>query len=189
VEVLKIMDQQLKPLEDKLAEEFKGVPPLKKKKKKMLVQWWPYVTIVAGILQLFAALALYNWGKDINKLADSVNKFSSAFGVANTVEKLNIFYWISLAILVATGVIFLMAYPALQAKKRSGWSLMFLATILNAVYGVFSALNDRGGVSSLIGSLLGTAIGLYFLFQVRDMFGGAHKAHTEHKAPKSPTDS
>lgn len=180
------MDQQLKPAEDKLAEAFKGLPPLPASAKKMLVQWWPYVTLAAGVLQLLAALALYNWGQDINKLADSVNKFSSAFGVANTVEKLNIFYWLSLAILVATGVIFLMAYPGLKAKKRSGWSLMFLATLLNAVYGVFSALNDRGGIGSLVGSLIGTAIGLYFLFQVRDMFGGAQKAASE---PKSPTEN
>ena len=47
--------EQLKPVESKLAEAFKGAPPLPSSAKKMLVQWWPYVTLAAGVLQLLSA--------------------------------------------------------------------------------------------------------------------------------------
>ncbi len=172
---------QLKPVETKLAEVFKGAPPLPASAKKMLVQWWPYVTLVAGVLQLLSAWWLYDWGTKVNKVADVLNGYTSAFGVTSTVEKLNIFYWISLILLVVNGVIFIMAYPGLKARKIAGWNLMFMGALLNAVYGVFSALNNRGGAGSLISSLIGTIIGLYFLFQVKDQFGGAKS----HSAPET----
>ena len=78
-----------------------------------------------------------------------------------------------------------MAYPGLNARKIAGWNFMFMGALLNAVYGVFSALNDRGGAGSLISSLLGTIIGLYFLFQVKDQFGGVQKSHDAPKAPEA----
>ncbi len=173
---------QLKPIESKLSEMFKNSPPLPTSAKKMLVQWWPIATLLAGVFQLMSAWWLYDWGQNINKLADSLNKFTSPFGVAPAVDKLNIFYWISLILLVVNGVIFLMAYPGLKEKKIAGWNLMFLGALINAVYGVFSVLNDKGGMSTFIGSIIGTLVGLYFLYQVKDQFSGTDKVSAAHKS-------
>lgn len=161
---------QLKPIEDKLAEIFKNVPALPESTKKMLANWWQWLALIGGALQILIAVGLYTWGQNINKTADSINSYIGSFGVTQHAEKLSIFYWVSLIMLVVDGVILLMAYPGLKAKKKSGWNLLFLAALINAVYGVFSTFNGRGGAGSLVGSLVGTAVALYFLFQVREQF-------------------
>lgn len=161
---------QLKPIENKLAEAFKGVPPLPSSTKKMLSDWLRWVALVVGILQLLAAWGLFAWGRDLNRAVDTINSYTSAFGVASSAEKLSLFYWLSLIMLVVDAVILLMAYSGLKAKTKDGWNLVFLGALINAVYGVFSAFSNRGGVSSLIYSLIGSAAGLYLLFQVRDQY-------------------
>ncbi len=173
----------LKPIEDKLVVAFKDVPPLPKSTKKMFSDLLPWIALIFGVLQLLAAWGLYNWGRDINKLADAFNGYTSAFGVAAGVEKLSIFYWVSLVILIVDAVIMLMAYPGLKAKTKDGWNLIFLAVLVNVVYGVFSAFNSRGGAGSLVFSLIGSALGLYLLFQIRDHY--AHKATAKDSATET----
>lgn len=167
---------QLKPIENKLEEVFKGVPPLPTSTKKMLAEWLRWVALVVGILQLLAAWSLWAWGRDLNRAVETINSYTSAFGVATPVEKLSIFYWVSLIVLVVDAVILLMAYPGLKARTKDGWNLVFLGSLINVVYGVFSAFSNRGGISSLIYSLIGSAAGFYLLFQVKDQYMVKSKA-------------
>ena len=160
----------LKPLENKIAEVVKGLPPLPDTTKKMLADWAHVFVLIAGILQALVAIGLYTWGRDINKTADVINSYSNAFGVATSVEKLNIFYWASLIILVVDAVILLMAYAPLKAKSKKGWDLVFLSAVINFVYGFLTMFNNRGDFMSFVFSLVFTAAGVYLLFQVRDQF-------------------
>ena len=149
---------QLKPIEDKLADIFKNVPALPETTKKMLADWWKWLALIGGAMQIILAYGLYIWGKDINKSVDSINKFIGAFGQTQQAQKLSIFYWVSLVMLAVDGVILLMAYSGVKAYKKSGWNLLFLGALLNAVYALFSAFNGRDGFSSLFSSLIGTAV-------------------------------
>lgn len=160
----------LNKLETMLAGVYKATPKLSGNAKKSIVNIWPWVAIIFGVLQLWAAYGLWNWGRNVNKVADV---FNSYLGTNTVVHQLNIFYWISIVILAITGVILLMAYTGLKARAKSGWNLLFYSALLNGLYGIFSAFNNYGGVGSLIMQLIASAIVLYFLFQIRDQYHGA----------------
>lgn len=160
-------------LETALAGVYKGTPKLSGNAKKFLVQYWPIAALVFGVLQLWGALALYQWGRDVNKVADAFNAY---LGTSSIVHNLSVMYWLSLVVLVVDAAILIAAYKGLKAKAKSGWNLLFYSALLNAVYGVLSAFNDYGGAGSLIIQVLVSAVVLYFLFAIRDQYGGAKSA-------------
>lgn len=163
----------LNKLEAALAGLYKGAPKLSQNAKKTVVNIWPIAALVFGVLQLWAAYALWNWGRDVNKVLDAFNTY---LGTDIGVRNLNVFYWISLVVLAITGIMLLAAYTGLRARNKSGWNLLFYSALLNVVYGVFSAFNDYGGAGSLIIQLIVSAIILYFLFAIRDQYSGAKSA-------------
>ncbi len=163
----------LNKLETMLAGVYKSTPKLSGNAKKTIVNFWPWAAVIFGVLQLWAAYGLWHWGHELNKVLDT---FNSYLGANVGVHKLNIFFWLSLVVLVIDGVILLAAYPGLKARAKSGWNLLFYSALLNGVYGVFSAFNNYGGVGSLVIQLVVSAIVLYFLFQIRDQYSGTKNA-------------
>ena len=137
---------------------------------------WPIVALIFGILQLIAVYELWHWGHRINQVANLVSSLSQYTGGVNLAVHLNVFYWLSLIVLAIDGVILLLAYPGLKAHQKSGWNLLFYASLLNLVYGVLSAFNNYGGAGSLALQVIVSAIVLYFLFQIRDQYRGAKPA-------------
>jgi hypothetical protein len=69
-----------------------------------------------------------------------------------------------------------MAFPATKARTKRGWDLMFYALLVNIVYGVIILFSNYGGVGNFIFSLIGSAIGLWLLFQIRGKYL-VHKTH------------
>jgi hypothetical protein len=176
----------LRKLEDALAGVFKNAPALPAKSKQTLAEIWPWLALVFGILQLAAAYSLYRLGHTVNALADYANQFSTAFGGDRIAPRLGLFYWLGLAVLVLDGVILLVAYSGLKNRsKRHGWNLIFLSALLNLAYGVLIAFDGAfGGLSRLVGAVIGSAIAFYLLFQVRELYkDGAVKA-AKAAAPK-----
>lgn len=154
-------------LEDWLAGVYKGTPRLSPASKQSITEVWPIVALVFGVLQLLAAIALWRTGHTLNQVVDTLN---SLYGNAVTLNHLNIFYWISFVVLIADGAILLSAYPQLRNHKRRGWELLFYGTLLDFVYGVVSAFDNYGGITSFILQIIVTAVVLYFLFQIRDQY-------------------
>ncbi len=182
------MDAFLKPIEQALMPFFKGLPALPENGKKMLVKYWPYLALVFGVLQLFAVWGLWGLGHVANMWVDRANELSLAAGYGVVTPHLGITYYVGLASLVVDGIILLMAYAPLKAHKKQGWDLLLLGSLLNLVYGVIMVFNSSyGGFGSLFGALLGSAIGLYFLFQVRDYYTGAKSTTQESTSPQSTT--
>ena len=161
----------LEPLEKPLEDIFvKQAPPLPDGAKKWLVQYLPWINLIAGIFSLWAAWALYHTAHTVNALVDYVNSVSAAYGSTVKVNHLTFTVWLAIATLAVAGLIYLFAFPATRERKKSGWDLMFYALLLNLVYGVVAAFTDYGGVGRLIGAVIGAAIGLYFLFQIRESY-------------------
>lgn len=160
----------LNKLESVLAGIYKGAPKLSDKAKKTITDVSPWIALILGVLQLIAAWQLWQWGHQLNRAVDVLNSY---LGTSVGVPHLNVFYWVSLVVLVVDGVILLMAYQGLKSRVKAGWNLVFYGTLLSAVYGVFSAFNDYGGAGSLIIQLVVSAVVLYFLFQIRDRYSGA----------------
>lgn len=160
-------------LETSLNDIFvKKAPALPEKAKTIIVQFIPWVTLVLGILAGLSALWLWQWAHTVNQLANTVYEWSSSYGVTTqAVDRMNIFVWISLLIMLVQAVIYIMAFSPLKSRKKSGWNLLFYASLLYVAYGFVSIFIDSyGGFGRFIGDLIGAAIGLYFLFQIREHY-------------------
>lgn len=168
-----------KSLEKNLSDIFVDkAPALPENGKKFIVEWLPWISLILGLLSLYTAYVLWNWAHVANNLAEYANNLNQLYGnPAVSVERMSAVLWLSLAVLVVTAVIYVLAFPALKARKKKGWDWLFYALLLNVVYGVVVLFSDYGGVSNLLGTLIGSAIGLYFLFQIRGHYTKARAAH------------
>lgn len=167
---------QLRPVEDSLAKLFKAAPQMSASSRKSLASWMPSLAIVFGVLQLIAAFWLWQAGHAVNRLLDYANSFCSAYGTCSTrVTHLSVIWYLALLVLVLSAVTLLMAYPGLKAHKKAGWNWLFLGSLINLVYGLVSVFVEGGaggGLSRLFGAVIGSAVGFYLLFQIRDIYSG-----------------
>ena len=162
--------------------------PVNGKRGLAYALWW--IALVAGLLQLWAAWMFWHAAHTINKLVDFANSLSSVYGTTPYTAPavhLGFFFYLSLLVLAFDAVLLLFAVPQLKAHRKSGWNLLFYGALINAVYGVVRIFSDYGGgIGSLIWALIGSVIGLYFLFQAREYFlPGA--SHTPPKADHKVT--
>lgn len=134
--------------------------------------WW--IALVAGLLQLWAAWIFWHAAHTINRLVDFANSLSSVYGTnpyAPQVVHLGFFFYLSLIVLTLDAVLLLVAVPKLKNMQKGGWNLLFYGALINAIYGVVRIFSDYGGgVGSLIWAIIGSLVGLYFLFQAREYF-------------------
>lgn len=171
----------LHKLEDQLAPLFKDLPEIPKGFKEFLVQYWPIIALVVGALQLLAAIGLLG---SVAATSMFLTTAGYAAGVAYT--GINLFAaYIGIALLLINAIIFFLAFSPLTKKAKKGWDLLFLSTIINLVYGASQVFIGYSGFSSLIGSLVGTAIGLYLLFQIRSYYGTKKTAKTTGSKPEA----
>lgn len=168
------MNAFVKPVEEALLPIFKDLPSLPEGGRKVLVKIWPILALVFGVLQVLAAWTLWNLGHTANGLVNYANQLSIATGGSYVTPELGVFYYLGLAVVAVDAVILLMAVAPLGAHKKKGWDLLFLGAELNLLYGLVILFDSYyGGFGSLLSTLLGSAIGFYLLFQVRDYYTGA----------------
>ncbi len=165
----------IKTAENRLADVFKGMPKLSESSKESLAKVWPWIALVFGVIQLAAVWGLWNYLRDYSKAADYLNGFNLYLngnnGLLTGSEKFVIY--LALIALAVDAVLLLMAYSPLKARARRGWDLLFLASLINVVYAVISLFMRGGGASDFLFSLIGSAVGFYLLFQVREKFSRA----------------
>ncbi len=175
------MDAIVKPFEQLLAPLFKSLPSLPENGKKALVKYWPILALIFGVLQALAVLALWQLGHAVNAY------LSVAIAYGSVAPTLGFFYYLGMAVLVVDAIILLMAYAPLKVHSKKGWDLLFFGSLLNLLYGILIVFDGAyGGLDKLLGSLLGSAIAFYLLFQVRDYYTG--KAKTAKPAGTSPAE-
>jgi hypothetical protein len=163
------------PLEKSLDDLFvKQAPALPDGGKKFIVQYLPWINLILGLISLYTAYVLWHWAHLANSLVNYANSVSAAFGGAPVAaNRLSIGLWIGIAVLVVEALLYIAAFPGTKARKKSGWNLLYYALLLNIVYGVVVLFTDYGGVGNLVGAVIGSAIGLYLLFQIRSSYSGA----------------
>jgi len=136
--------------------------------------WW--IALIIGLLQLFSAWGLWHLGHLVNQLSNYSNYLANAYGYNVGAPHLGISYWIALAGLAAEAVLFLVAAPKLKQMKKGGWDLLFYSALLNAAYAIVRIFAGVGsGFGDFIGAAIGTVIGAFLLFQVREYFMGTKK--------------
>lgn len=162
----------LRSLEKNLDEVFdKNAPDLPAGAKKVIVEYLPYINLVLGVLTLAAAWGLYNAAHTVNSIVESFNNLSVTYGGTKiATSHLTFTVWLAIATLAVEAVLYIAAFPGTKARKKSGWDLLYYALLINVVYGIIAAFTSYGGAGRLIGSLIGSSIGAYFLFQIRSSY-------------------
>jgi hypothetical protein len=157
---------------------------------KHLVEWAPWVSLIVGVLTLWAAWALWHWAHVANGLLNYANDLCNAYGSYSTnacsnisSDRLTFWVWLGIIFLVVEGLLYLLAFPGLRDRKRQGWQYLYYGALVNVVYAVVSLFTNYG-VGNFIGGLIGSAVGFWLLFQIRDMYGKA----VSHDTPKSPAE-
>jgi hypothetical protein len=173
----------MQQLEKPLADAFKGLPPLPENVRKGLASAMPWLVLAGGVLSLLGAYYLYQAVTWVNQWAAQVNSlYAGAY--STPVAGIGVMAWVGLVILAAQAVLFFMAYPALRAYKKRGWDLVFWAALISVVYGVVAnLLSGYANIGQLLFSLLGSAVGMYLLFQIRQYYSLAGSS-----APKEVAD-
>lgn len=163
-------------LEKSLDDVYKKVPALPESAKKLIVEWLPWINLVLGVFALWSAYWLWHWAHAVDRLADYANTLSATYGYGRItpVDHMNFMVWLSLVAMVVQAVIYLLAFNPLRDRKKAGWDLLFYAGLFNLVVGLFGVFvgGTYGGFSRLISALFGSAIGFYFLFQIRSYYLG-----------------
>ncbi len=165
-------------LEKSLERVFiKSAPKLPENGKKMLVEWLPWINLVIGVFTLLSVYWLWHWAHLANNLINYANSLSQALGTNTVVShRLTVGLWLSLIILAVEAVIYLAAFPAVRARKKAGWDLLFYGLLINIVYGVVILFTNYGGFGTFLSSLIGSVIGLWLLFQIRDKYAASQGA-------------
>lgn len=146
--------------------------------KKFLVDIAPWASLLVGIISVLGAWSIYQWARVANAYVDLANQLSTYYGgTAISTNRWTIWIYISLVVLVVEAVIYFAAFSGLKNRKKQGWNLLYLGLWINVVYGLVGLFSDYGSaVGTLLSSIIGTVIGLYFLFQIRSYYlGGAAK--------------
>jgi cation transport ATPase len=142
------MDQITNTLEDL----FKKLPSLPKNTKEVIVANASILNYIVIALTAYSLVMLFGFSSYFSTFASLVPGHS-LFGFTNI---------LAIAFLAISLVLFFKAIPGLKNRKIDGWNMMFYALLVELIYSFFSG--------NLIGQLFGTAIGLYFLFQVKEYY-------------------
>jgi hypothetical protein len=158
---MKLLDTQLAPLLKFLDGYYAKAPALPKGGRDFLVTAAPWLALIGGLLSFWAAWGVYQAMTWVSAIAN--NPFYQAYAPKAT--GFTVTFILSMVVLLALGVLYLLAFLPLKAKNVKGWNLILYGMLLNLVDGVVM-LN----VGSILGAVIGFAIGYYFLYQVKSYY-------------------
>ena len=175
---------QLEKLETVLDDNLNKKAPLKlseaNRKSLAGAMWW--LALVAGVLQVWLAWSFWHIAHIVNAIVDTTNSISMAYANSMVVNHLGFFYYLTLITIAVSAVLMLLAAPNLKAMHKQGWNLLFYSLLVNVVFGVLRLFSGYGNIIDLLGALVGSVIGAYLLFQVRDYFMKSDTASHKAKA-------
>lgn len=154
------MMKQLQPLLKILDENYAKAPALPKQWTDLIVNFAPWLALLGGVLGLLfgvlgllASLSLFGLVAAVAPLGVYGATYGPQYIFAAVVGAL---------ILLVTGVLSLLAYPSLKARKERGWNLLFYILVLGIVSSI-ATLN----IFSVVMALIFGAIEYYFLYQIK----------------------
>ncbi len=169
---------QLEKLETTLDETLnKKAPKMPESGRKTLAGalWW--LALIGGVGQLYMAWRLWDYWHVYDDALNYSRSLAEAYGLPGPSYDLGFQFYLVLITLVVSGALLLLASPALKAMKKSGWNLIFYSLLVNLAYGLVVAFTDYGNFGNLVGAVIGSAIGAYLLFQVREHFMKSSAPH------------
>ena len=145
---------KLKQLVVTLEGYYAKLPALPLGARDFLVSITPWLALVFGVLMvLFSALGLLGGAV--------LSPFAAAAGTSG----LTVLLMATAVLGIAEGVLMVAAFSPLKKRLMKGWMLLFWVEVLQVV-GAVLTLN----IGSVVWGVLGAAIGLYFLFQIKSYY-------------------
>jgi hypothetical protein len=133
-----------------------NLPSLPASIKELIVTFAPWLALLGGVLGLLVLIP----GTLLMLVISPVAAMGGgALGFVGIL--------INLTLGIAGAVLSLMAFSGLRQRSLRGWVLLFWACILYLVGGLFPL-----SIGSLFGVVIGGALSLYLLFQVKPYYDG-----------------
>lgn len=152
--------QQLSSLEESLAKALKDVPHLPKGLRDWLVEnaWW---LVIVGVA--FGVIALFSLIPSLFVAASFVSAYVGAgYGTAIIISGV-----IAIVVLIATIVIEAMAIQPLKEKRKRGWDLLFLSSLIGIGGSLVQAVVGGNIVGGILMVAVTAVIAFYLLFELR----------------------
>jgi len=171
----------IRHIELRIERTWRKTPHLPKEGQRWLAYnvWW--ITLIGAIISGLSVLALVNW---LVQLAFPLSYYGYALVGAFTAWQ-EFSTTVSLVFVIVTGLLLAFAVRPLKAVQKKGWALLFIASLVQAVDIVVGALLSLSVFTFIVNIIFGgifLAIGMYFLFEIRDQF--AHVIRTTKIPPK-----
>jgi hypothetical protein len=163
------MNKLVRRIEQQIEKWWRSVPHLPKNGQRWLAEnvWW--IALVGAIMSAVSVLVLLN---SLRYLISPVSYYG--YVLTSSYTGWAIFTTIvSLVFVIITGLLLAFAVKPLRAVEKKGWTLLFMVSLVEAVNIVLNAvlsLSIFGFIIEVIFGAIGVAIGLYFLFEIRDHF-------------------
>lgn len=156
--------ENLRKLELMVAAWYKDAPHLPENARKWIAEniWWiTLIGVVLGAVGVFGALTALLAGAAIIGLGGHMD---AVIGGA-----LLWAFFITLVFAGSNVILAAVAVSPLKSMRRLGWSLLFVASLINVVSLVASCLFNYS-LFNLVFGVLFAGVGLYFLFEIRDFY-------------------
>lgn len=150
--VHRLTDEKSQEIASRVGEVFSSLPHLPKGIVEFLVKITPYVALLGAILSLLAGPLL--------GIASVISLITlSPFLVLSTA--------VAAVLAVITAVILFFAFKPLKDRKYEGWMLLFWSDMLHLAQTLLSIVLGHSSVFDLVG----VAIGVYILYEMRSFYG------------------
>ena len=165
--------KNINKLETMITEWLKPLPRIPAKWTKMIAEnlWWiTGISIVLSVIAIFMSISAINTavvflGRASSFLDYYSNSFYDSWWVAAAV--------VSMVMLIVNVVLMGKAFNPLKAMQKKGWDLlfiMFLIMVVARVIGLVLSFSVDNLLVGLVMALVGIAVGVYVLFEIRSNF-------------------
>ena len=148
-------EKKMAALEGFLAPIFTKTPHLPENARQTLAKIAPWFALIFGVLGIFGILS-----------AGAIGSMLSLSFLGGGLMQ------ISWAVTVVAGlfasVLELLAYKPLTKREKKRWNYLFYGTVLTTAAAIINLALGYG--SDAVGTIIGTVIGLWLLFEVRALY-------------------
>jgi hypothetical protein len=146
---------ELNQLEKKLEDLFKQAPVLPTNIKEVLVQYAPYLIIFFCVI----------WGLTLLSALGLTGAFLFFYtGITGA------YLWTTFIFTGLRVLLMVLAVQGLFKRSKSSWNLLFYANLVSLVGGIIAAFMSTVIVGSLVSTIIGVIVSLYFLFQIKEYY-------------------
>lgn len=128
--------------------------------REWIVKYGPWITLVLGLVLLPGLLAVF-----------TISSYVATVYTAYVAASVGPMYYVAMLMLAVQIVVMFASISPLLKRKRIGWQLLFYSSTLSLVYSIFNTFSyGYFSFGTLIGGLIGAAIGYYVIFQIRSYY-------------------